>query len=94
MPHRSGGRTYAKGGAVKDGPAWKEGLKSGTQVQHANNKSDGENVGRGRVVTFRTGGAVSSKAKGQMGPKLPGGAGGGEARLFKEHRAAKNYKRA
>jgi hypothetical protein len=29
------------------------------------------------------GGPISSAAKGQMGPKLPGGAGGGEARLAK-----------
>lgn len=79
---RSGGRAYAKGGGVTDGPAWNEGRKSGTQVQNnPSGKNDQRNVGRGRVVTFMAGGAV----------KLPGGAGGGEARLAKE-RIAKRSK--
>jgi hypothetical protein len=130
----------ARGGRIKSGPAWDEGLKAGTQIQHADGKSDGKNIGRGKVVTFKTGGGVVSfRAKGggvgqtpgTAGPgvpytptykrtkeplasdvkramggkiespkgvdsatKLPGGAGGGEARLAKEHRAARDYKRA
>lgn len=49
---------------------------------------------KGYQKGYKTGGAVISAAKGQMGPKLDGGAGGGTARLEKETRAAKNYKRA
>lgn len=85
MPHRNGGRTYAKGGAVKSGPTWEEGLKNGTPVQHSNNKDDGANIGRGRVVTFRTGGAV----KGRKYP-IDTGSGGGEARLKKERLAKRS----
>lgn len=118
----------AKGGRVKDGPAWEEGLKSGTQVQHSDGKSDGKNIGRGKVVTFRTGGSVG-QTPGTAGPgvpykptyartkepiaadevkratggkvespkgvakatMLPGGSGGGEARLTKEKRARRDY---
>lgn len=93
-PRHAGGRTYARGGGIKSGPTWEEGKKNGTPVQHTNNKGDGKNIGRGRVVTFRTGGAVEGPRTGGMGPKLPGGAGGGEARLAKEKRAERSYKRA
>lgn len=48
----------ARGGRIADGPAWKEGLNAGTQPQHADGKNDGKNIGRGKVVTFRTGGGV------------------------------------
>jgi hypothetical protein len=129
----------ARGGRIKDGPAWNEGLKNGTQPQHADGKMDGKDIGRGRVVTFKTGGGVVKfragggkvETPGTAGPgssykptyartkeplapdvkramggraeapkgvesasKLPGGSGGGEARLAKEHRAERNYKRA
>jgi hypothetical protein len=53
-----GGRTYARGGAVKDGPAWKEGLRNGTQVSHSPGKNDTAKIGRGRPITYKTGGAV------------------------------------
>jgi len=93
MPHHSGGAAYASGGAVKSGPTWKEGLRNGTQVQHRDGKDDGKDIGRGKVITYKTGGAVFSNGKpgAQMAPHLPSGSGGGEARLFKERRAAKNY---
>jgi hypothetical protein len=131
----------ARGGRIKDGPAWKGGLNAGTQPQHSDGKSDGKNIGRGKVITFKTGGGVVKSFRaygggvgqtpGTAGPgspytpttkrtkeplapdvkramggkieapkgvapdtKLPGGAGGGEARLTKERRAAKEYKRA
>lgn len=92
----------ASGGRVKDGPAWNEGLRNGTQVQHSDGKSDGKNVGRGRVVTFYAGGAVKRATGGKVespqgvapATKLPGGGGGGEARLAKAHRAARDYKKA
>ena len=91
----SGGRAYAKGGAVKSGPAWDEGRKAGTQVQNnPSGKNDQKDVGRGKPVTYKTGGAVFSAAKGQMGPKFDGGAGGATARLEKEKRAASKYARA
>jgi hypothetical protein len=57
-PRKAGGRTYKRGGAVKDGPAWNEGKRNGTQVQHADGKQDGANIGRGKPITFRKGGRV------------------------------------
>ena len=85
-PRRSGGRAYASGGAVKDGPAWKEGLRSGTQVQHSPGKMDGKDIGRGKPITYKTGGKVEAP-QGVSAPHLPGGSGGGEARLAKERMA-------
>lgn len=87
-PRSSGGRTYATGGAVL-GPAWKEGRKAGTQVQHAPGKNDGKDLGRGKPITYATGGAVEHPMKGGMAPKLPGGAGGGLARIKKQNVARK-----
>lgn len=123
-PRASGGRaTYAKGGRIKNGPAWDGMMKSITPVQHTDNKGDGPNIGRGKPITYakgggilpasvtkltprrtpsgvagqsgglkrKTGGPIYSAAQGQMGPKLPGGAGGGEARQVKERLARKHY---
>lgn len=89
MPIRSsGGRAYASGGAVAP-------VKSlGTKVQHAPGKNDGKDIGRGRVITYKTGGAVNAQPTGQHGPKFDGGGGGGKARIEKAHRAAKQYKKA
>jgi hypothetical protein len=98
---------FAKGGRVKSGNTWNEGLKDGTQVQHNDSgktadQKDGQPSRKGmRVVTFwagggvkrKTGGAVEHPVHGGMAPKLPSGSGGGEAKLFKAHRAAKNYAR-
>lgn len=61
MPHSRGGRAnYAKGGKVKsgNGPAWAEGLKNGTQVQHTDGKDDQAGLGRGKPVTYAKGGAI------------------------------------
>jgi hypothetical protein len=52
-----GGRTYASGGT--DGPAWKEGLRNGTQISHSPSKSDLKDIGRPLAVTRRRGGAVN-----------------------------------
>lgn len=80
-PRHNGGRTYAKGGAVTDSAVYKEGRRNGTQVQNnPSGKNDQRDVGRSRVVTFRAGGAV----------KLPGGSGGGEARLAKQRLAKRS----
>lgn len=87
-PRRSGGRAYAKGGAV-----FEQGKRNSTPVQNnPSGKNDQKDVGRGRVVTFKTGGAVEASPK--MGPKFDGGAGGGTARIQKEERAEKKYVKA
>lgn len=84
-----GGRAYASGGRIKSGPAFEEGKRLGTQVQHAPGKNDGKDIGRGKPVTYASGGPVEAPAgKKGMGPKLPGGGRGGLARLAKAHRAA------
>ena len=83
-PRARGGRAYASGGAVKDGPTWKEGVRNGTQVQHSPGKSDTANIGRSKVVTYKTGGAVEASNKVEPATKLPGGSGGARARLAKE----------
>lgn len=85
MPRKAGGRV--------SGPAWNEGLKNGTKVQHAPGKNDKKDMNRKRVVTFNTGGGVVSfradggKVEAPQGvaaaTKLPGGAGGGKGRLAK-----------
>lgn len=72
---KTGGRAYASGGAVKSGPTWNSSRAAGTQVQNTNNKLDGHNVGRGQVVTYKTGGAVEAPGHGTMR-----GAGGVEPR--------------
>jgi hypothetical protein len=82
-------RQFAKGGAVKSGNTWEEGVKNGTRPQHnesgktANQKDQPGQLNRGKVVTYRTGGAVEHPKKGGMAPHLPSGSGGGEARLAK-----------
>lgn len=90
-PRRAGGRTYARGGGVKSGPAWESSLRAGTQVQHnESGKTDQKDVGRGKPVTYATGGAIEApKGHKGMAPKLGGGAHGGMARLQKAHRAAR-----
>lgn len=93
MPHANGGRAYAKGGAVKTGPAFAEGKKEGTKVQPLPEKNDIKDIGRKKPITFKTGGPVFAQSTGQHGPKFDGGGGGGTARLEKEARAARNYKK-
>ena len=83
-PRRTGGRAYASGGAVKDGPTWKEGVRNGTQPMNTPGKNDGKDLHRGKPVTYKTGGAVESSNKVEPATKLPGGSGGARARLAKE----------
>ncbi len=86
----------AKGGRVNQGSAvYEEGKSSGTQVQHSDGKGTAnrpENLNRKKVITFASGGRVRRfEATDKISPatKLPGGGGGGEARLAKAHRAAR-----
>ena len=83
-PRRSGGRAYASGGAVKSGPAWEEGVRNGSHPHNTPGKNDGKDIGRKQVVTYKTGGAVEASNKVEGASKLPGGSGGGKARLAKE----------
>ena len=90
-PRKHGGKTYARGGAVKDGPAWKEGVRAGTQVKNTPGKNDLGEMYRGKPITYKTGGKVESPEGVAPATKLPGGAGGGKGRLAKERRAEKEY---
>lgn len=103
MPLRArGGKVHKPHGS----PVFNESLRDGTQVQHNDSgKSDlgRDNYPRGKAVTFESGGrvrhfyarggAVESSDSVAPATKLPGGSGGGEARLAKEKRAARNYAR-
>lgn len=70
MPHKAGGRTGYKAGGKIDGinkagaPAWAEGLKKGTKVQHAKQgdgiTQDKTDTNRKAVITKKGGGAVAN----------------------------------
>ncbi len=95
----------AKGGRVNQGShVWEEGKHAGTKVQHSDGKGTAnrpENLNRGKPVTFKSGGRVRSfyarggKIESPQGvaneTRLPGGSGGGEARLVKAKRAGREY---
>lgn len=96
----------ARGGSVKSGPAYEEGKRLGTHVQHSDGKGTTNtpaNLDRGRPITFKSGGKVKSfyarggkveadgKPGKQMGPDLKGGVVSGEARLEQAGRAKRNY---
>lgn len=107
MMRTAGGRAYAKGGAVKSGPSWDESIKAGTKPHNSPGKNDIKDIGRGKAITYNKGGAVPMKmvsfmARARGGAiespqgvdpktKLPGGSGGGEARLAKEKREKKDF---
>lgn len=106
-PHRDGGRvsTYKKGGRVgvnKGSPVFEESMKAGTPISHDKGKSDLDQLGRGKPITYRAGGKVQKRAAGgpiysdhaKMGPAMEAGAGGGEGRIEKTERAKKHYKAA
>lgn len=89
LMHKRGGRTYASGGGVKSGPAWAGGLRAGTQISHSPGKNDMADVGRPKPITYKSGGRIDAPNGVDPATKMPGGAGGGEARLFKERREAR-----
>lgn len=89
----------ARGGRVNAGTkVYEDGKRNGTKISHDAGKSDLPDMNRKRVVTFAAGGKVVKFAAGgrveasnKVAPatKLPGGGGGGEARLAKAHRASR-----
>lgn len=80
MAHKVGGRAYKNGGSVKDGPAWKEGLRNGTKVQHAG-QNDKKDINRPPVITRKDGGRMFSE--GVKMKDIKNAAGGGKGRLQK-----------
>lgn len=76
MPRRDGGRAgYKKGGAVKSGPAWEEGNKNATPVEHSPGKNDTAKINSKPPLLTR-------KRGGRAYP-LTAGADSGEGRLQK-----------
>lgn len=66
---------------MKSGPAWKEGLRNATPIQHTDGKNDQKNIHRGRQITYATGGKVEAGTS--MGPKMTAGAGSERGRMEK-----------
>ena len=91
------------GGRVNQGsPVYEESKHAGTQVQHSDGHATAnKNLGRGKPVTFKSGGRVRSfyahggRTESPQGvakdTRLPGGSGGGAARLVKAKRAGREY---
>lgn len=79
----------AKGGRIKSGPAWDEGVRNGTQPKNSPGKNDTKDIGRWQPITYARGGKVESPQGVDKATKLPGGSGGARARLVKERRAEK-----
>lgn len=89
LMHKRGGRAYASGGGVKSGPGWTTSTKAMTPVQHSPGKSDLADIGRPKPITYKSGGRIDAPNGVDPATKMPGGSGGGEARLFKERREAR-----
>ncbi len=76
-PRRHGGRAYAHGGGVKNGPAWDGMMKAITPVQHSDGKGDGNDIGRGAVITKAKGGPIMPANVGKLAPRnTPSGVAG------------------
>lgn len=97
-PAGSGVAANTKGAERNKGSkVFNQSMRNGTQISHEPGKSDLKDMDRGKAVTFKSGGRVrhfyakGGKVESPQGvasaTKLPGGSGGGEARLAKEHRA-------
>jgi len=70
------------GGRIKSGPAWAEGLKNGTPVEHSPGKNDTKLIDHSRAkLTRKTGGRI--EASDAKGPKMTAGADTGKGRLEK-----------
>lgn len=77
----------ATGGRVKSGPAWEEGKKNGTPVEH--DPAKGPEMLASAYPKRAAGGKIGKLNASQgvdPATKLPGGAGGGLGRLAKAHR--------
>lgn len=81
---KDGGRTgFAKGGAVKSGATWKEGIANGTPVEHSPGKNDGDKISAKPPLLTR-------KRGGRTYP-LTAGSESGVGRLQKAKAQRKSY---
>lgn len=71
---------FKRGGGIKDGPTWKEGLRNGTKVQHAG-QNDAKDINRPPVITKKHGGRLTSEHVKMK--NIKNAAGGGLGRLEK-----------
>lgn len=58
-----------------DTMSWKDGKRNGTAVQHTDGKTDGPDIGRGRVITYATGGGVDPPSRSVRPAKAINGKG-------------------
>jgi hypothetical protein len=86
------GKPRAKGGKVEGKKSeadmvGKTGIGTRTPIQHSGNKSDTQNIGRGKPITYATGGPVEANGRAgkQMGPDFGAGGHSGVGRLRKAH---------
>lgn len=72
----------ARGGSVKSGPTWEEGLRDGTQVKNSPGKNDLKDIGRKKPITYASGGNVKPAGAKLVqfwaGGKVPARARGGK----------------
>ena len=84
----AGPKDSAKGSPNKPGPGWTESTRHMTKGMNLAGKNDGQELNRGKPVTYKTGGRVDAPQGVAKATFLPGGSGGGLARLAKAKRAA------
>lgn len=101
---RANGGTPVRGGgeqgAIRSGPAWDEGIRNMTPVQHVE-RHEPRDMNRPPVITYARGGGVTRRVAGvgvieapdRMGHDFYGGAGGGEGRLEKRRTISKAQRR-
>lgn len=83
MPPGGGMPMRKAGGRIKDGPAWAEGIRSGTKVSHTPGRNDIDHLATKPPITAKTGGRIA--------PKMTAGSESGPGRLQKTRMQKRVY---